>query len=173
MRDPGRRSPQHSGGGGQPPPPMHPPPASPDRAPPPARKRHRSRWMTIGLPLGVLLVLGGCGTAVVLAVNALTGSLGPAMDVGSRYASALVDGRWEDAHALLCDDARARVTSEQLSAQYGRPPLTGYSIEGADVHSSGGRSTAEVTVRLVTEDGLDQLTVLPLVKDGDEWRPCP
>jgi hypothetical protein len=181
MSDPGNPFPQPAGSprpwtgpaaAGQPSPPMYPPPAPPYRAPP-VQKRRRSRWLTVGLPLGVLLVLGGCGTVAVLAVYAFTGSLGPAMEVGGAYAGALVDQRWDDAHAMLCDEARAAVTAEQLAARYGGPPLTGYSVEGAYVGSSGGHTSGEVTVRFLTEDGLDELTVVPLVRDGDDWRPCP
>ncbi len=181
MSDPGHPFPQPSGGpppstgpagARQPLPPMY-PPTAPSYWAPPVQKRRRSRWLTIGLPLGVLLVLGGCGTVAVLAMNAFTGSLGPAMEVGGAYAGALVDQRWDDAHAMLCDEARATVTAEQLAAQYTRPSLTGYFIEGTHVGSSGGHTSGEVTVRFLTEDGLDELTVVPLVRDGDDWRPCP
>ena len=172
MSDRGHPPPQPPSGAWQPAPPMY-PPAGPAYSGAALTERRRSRWLTIGLPLGALLVLGGCGAAVALAINAFSGAVGPAMDVGSSYASALVDQRWDDAHAMLCDDAQTGVTADQLAAQYGEPPMTGYSIEGVRVHSSGGQSSAEVTVRFVTENGLDELTVLPLVQDGGDWRPCP
>jgi hypothetical protein len=121
----------------------------------------------------VLLVLGGCGAALVMGFNAFTGAVGPATDAGNAYASALVEGRWDDAHAMLCEDSRARISPGQLADQYGRPPLTDHSIAGVDVRSSLGQSSGEVTVRFVTEGGVEQLTVVPLTKDGDDWRPCP
>jgi hypothetical protein len=121
----------------------------------------------------VLLVLGGCGTALVLAFTAVTGAVGPATDAGKAYARALVEQRWDEAHAMLCDDSQALVTPEQLADQYGRPPLTGYSIAGVDVRSSVGQASGEVTVRFVTEDGFEQLTVVPVARDGGDWRPCP
>ena len=139
----------------------------------PPGKRRRSRWLTVGLPLGVLLVLGAIGTGLVLVFTAFTGAVGPATDAGKAYASALVDQQWEDAHAMLCDDARARITPAQLADQYGIPPLTGYSIAGVEVQSSVGQSSGQVTVRFVTEDGVEQLTIVPLAKDGADWRPCP
>jgi hypothetical protein len=121
----------------------------------------------------VLLVLGGCGAALVLGFSAFTAAVGPATDAGKAYASALLEQRWDDAHAMLCADSRATITPGQLADQYGRPPLTGYSIVGVDVQSSVGRSSGQVTVRLVTEDGFEQLTVVPLTRDGGDWRPCP
>ena len=139
----------------------------------PPEKRRPSRWLTVGLPLGVLLVLGASGTALVLVFNAFTGAVGPATDAGKAYASALVEQRWDDAHAMLCEDSRARITPAQLADQHGIPPLTGYSIAGVEVQSSVGQSSGQVTVRFVTDGGLEQLTVVPLARDGDDWRPCP
>ena len=160
-------------GAGQPYPPTYPYAPSPGSPWVPPAQRRRSRWLTIALPLGVLLVLGGCGTAFVLAFTAFTGTVGPATDAGKAYASALVEQRWDDAHAMLCDGARDGITAEQLATRYGRPRLTGYSIAGVHVQSSGGQSSGEVTVRFVTEDGFEELTVVPMVRDGADWRPCP
>jgi hypothetical protein len=36
-----------------------------------------------------------------------------------------------------------------------------------------GQASGEVTVRFVTEDGFEQLTVVPVARDGGGWRPCP
>ena len=160
-------------GTGQPPPFGYPAAGPPRWQPLPLQKRRRSRWLTIGLPLGLLLVLGGCATAVVLLVTTVGGALGPARQAGEAYATALVEQRWDDAHAMLCDEARTAVTARQLAAQYGQPPLTGYSIDGVNVRSSGGQETGDVTIRFVSEGGLDELTLVPLVEDGDRWRPCP
>jgi hypothetical protein len=121
----------------------------------------------------VLLLLGAGGTALVLAFNAFTGTVGPATDAGEAYANALVEQRWNDAHAMLCEDSQATITPEQLADQYGMPPLTGYSIAGVEVESSVGGSSGQVTVRFATEDGLEQLIVVPLAGDGGDWRPCP
>jgi hypothetical protein len=121
----------------------------------------------------VLLVLGGCGTALVLGFTAVTGAVGPATDAGRAYADALVEQRWDDAHAMLCGDSQARITPEQLADQYGRPPLSGYSIAGVDVRSLVGQASGEVTLRFVTEDGFEQLTVVPVTREGGDWRSCP
>ena len=138
-------------------------------APPP--KRRRSRWLTVGLPIGLLLLLGGCGTLAVILVKSLAGSLGPAKDAAESYATALIEERWDDAHAMLCEQARADVTPESLASLHGG--LAGYSLTGINVHSSGGRTTGEATINFERDDGLDDTTVIPLVEEGDDWRPCP
>jgi len=138
---------------------------------PPATRRRRSRWLTIGLPVG-LLVLVGVAAAVWLAIGALKDALGPAQDAADGYATALVDERWDDAQSQLCASARTTVTADALAQQY-PSDLTGYRVEGINVTSSNGVTSGEARLVFTTSTGLDTTTVLPLEKDGDIWRPCP
>ena len=148
-------------------------PASPPSwAPPPARRR-RSRWLTIGLPLGGVLLLGGCATVVGLVVSVVRTELGPAQDATDAYAQALVEERWDDAHALLCAQDQAGVTASDLAAHYAEPDLTGYRIDGVNVSSVNGAKSAQAEITFTTADGLTDRTSLPLVPDGAAWRPCP
>ncbi|QXG75103.1 hypothetical protein KUM42_14810 [Modestobacter sp. L9-4] len=142
-------------------------------APPalPAQRR-RSRWLTIGLPLGVLALVA-VGVAVWFGVRAFLGALGPAQRAAEDYATALVDGRWDDAQSQLCERDRSTVTADALQQQFSTTDLTGYRLEGISVVSSNGRTTGEARVVFETAGGLDTTTVLPLDKDGDTWRPCP
>ena len=143
-------------------------------APPvqPAPRRRRSRWLTIGLPVGLLLLVG-VGVALWLGVRAFMGAIGPAQQAAEDYATALVDARWRDAQAQLCDADRSTVTAEALAQQYSASDLTGYRLEGIEVVSSNGRTSGEARLVFQTPGGLDTTTVLPLEKDGDTWRPCP
>ena len=143
-------------------------------APPaaPAPRRRRSRWLTIGLPIGVLALVA-IGVAVWFGVRGFLGTLGPAQQAAEDYATALVDGRWADAQAQLCDDDRSTVTAEALAQQYSASDLTGYRLEGINVVSSNGRTSGEARLVFETPGGLDTTTVLPLEEDGDTWRPCP
>lgn len=142
-------------------------------APPPPRRK-RSRWLTVGLPVtGGLLLLGGCGAAVLDFVNGVGGELGPARQAAESYAQALVDGRWDDAHASLCAEVRADVTPDELAEHYTDPGVTEFGLDGVNVQSSNGRSTADVTVTLVYADGLQDHLVLPLADEDGSWRVCP
>jgi hypothetical protein len=138
-------------------------------------RRRRSRWLTVGLPLGGVLLLGGCATVVGLLISTVRNQLGPAQDAARDYAQALVDERWEDAHALLCAPAQAGVTASELAAHYAEPELTGYRIDGVNVSTVNGDSSAQVDITFSTADGLSDRTSLPLVPDddGEGWRACP
>jgi hypothetical protein len=127
----------------------------------------------VGLPLAGLLLLGGGAVLVVVTVRSLTGALGPARAAADAYATALVEERWDDAHAMLCDGSKDGLGPDDLAALHGDPPLADSSITGIEVNSSGGRTTGQVTLEFVTEDGLRETTLLALVRDGGDWRPCP
>jgi hypothetical protein len=137
------------------------------------RRRRRSRWLTIGLPLAVVLLLGGCGLAVGLLVSAVKNDLGPAQDAAGAYARALVEHRWDDAHDLLCVEDQAAVTATELAAHYAQPELTDYSIDGVRIANVNGRKSGQVDLTLTTADGLRNRTTLPMTTDGTSWRPCP
>ena len=157
--------------------PVQPPPGGP--APywvPPGLPsgRKRSRWLTVGLPVaGGLLLLGGCGAAIVFFVSTVGGEIGPARGAGESYARALVEERWDDAHAGLCAEVQADVTPDELAAHYTDPDVTEYGLDGVDVRSSNGRTSAEVAITLVYADGLRDHLVLPLADEDGSWRPCP
>ncbi len=106
-------------------------------------------------------------------VSSVGGELGPARRAAESYAQALVDGRWDDAHAGLCAEAQADVTPEELAAHYTAPDVTDYGVDGVNVQSSNGRTSADVTVTLVYADGLQDHLVLPLTDEDGSWRPCP
>ena len=135
-------------------------------------RRRRSRWLTVGLPLGLVLLLGGCGAAIALFVTAVGTSIEPAQQAATAYAQALVGQRWTDAQAMLCGQDRA-VTPDQIAAHYSDPGLTGYTVEGVYVTDINGKLSATATVRFTTADGLDNTTTLPLTEEGGTWRPCP
>ena len=139
---------------------------------PPAPRRRRSRWLTVGLPVGLVL-LTALAVGVWFAVRALMGALAPAQDAAENYATALVEGRWADAQGQLCFRDRSAVTADALAQQYSSSGLTGYRIEGISVVTSNGETSGQATVVFTTGSGLDSTTVLPLEEDGGTWRPCP
>ncbi len=173
VSDPGQQQPHPwpAPGPGHGPAPHYPPLAPPPWAPPP--RRRRSRWLTVGLPIGGVLLLGGCGAFVVVAVRGISGQIGPAQEAAGAYAGALVEQRWDDAHDMLCDDSAARLSADDLAVLFGDPALTGFSVDGVNVVSSNGRTTGDATLTFQLEGGLEQQSLVPLVEDGGDWRPCP
>ena len=125
----------------------------------------------MGLPVAVVLVaLGVLGFVV---VRGFVGGLQPAQDATRAYADALVDQRWDDAHAMLCAASAGEFTPEALEASYGDPPLTGSDIEAVNVTWSNGRTTGDATVVLESDGGVRERLVLDLVEEDGTWRPCP
>jgi hypothetical protein len=135
-------------------------------------RRRRSRWLTVGLPIGLVLLLGGCGAVVTVFAISVGNDIKPAEQAATAYADALVDQRWSDAQAMLCSQDRV-VTPEQMAAHYSTPRLTGYTVEGVNVVNYNGKLSATATIRIGTADGLSNSTTLPLRKEGGAWHPCP
>ncbi|MGY1802689.1 hypothetical protein ACI78T_05335 [Blastococcus sp. SYSU D00922] len=152
--------------------PAAPPPYPQYWAPPPVRRR-RSRWLTVGLPLAGVLLVGGCTTAVGLLLAGMADDLRPAQQAAGAYAQALVDERWDDAHDLLCTQDRDAVTPGDLAAHYAEPDLTGYRVDGIHVNTYNGEKSGRADITFTTADGLTDRQSLPLVQDGEAWRPCP
>jgi hypothetical protein len=164
--------PGYGPGGYGPPPPWAPSPWTPPPWAPPPRRR-RSRWLTVGLPIAGVVLLGGLVAVVVFAVKGFTGALQPASQAADAYATALVEQRWDDAHGMLCDRSAAEFTAEDLAVLFRDPPMTGFSTEGVNVNWTNGLTTGEVSMTFETEDGERTRTVLALVEEEGTWRPCP
>ncbi|RBY94579.1 hypothetical protein DQ244_04615 [Blastococcus sp. TBT05-19] len=138
---------------------------------PPSTSR-RSRWLTIGLPVGVLL-LAGLVLVGVLVVRGFTQDVRPAQQAVDAYATALVEQRWDDAHGQLCESSAAEFTAEDLAASFGQPPLARYTVENVSVRWSNGTTAGDATVTFEADGGVRERVSLALVEEGDDWRPCP
>jgi hypothetical protein len=147
-------------------------PAPPPPGFPRPRRRH-SRWLTVGLPIGVVLFLGGCGAVVTLLVTTVGRDVEPAQRAASSYAQALVDQRFAEAQHMMCARDQAAISPAALAEHYFRPELTAYKVDGLTVTNSNGSVTARADVRFTTTDGLQNSTDLLLVKENGTWRPCP
>ena len=146
-------------------------PAAPPAFAPP--RRRRSRWLTVGLPVGIVLLLGGCGAVVTLFVTTVGRDIKPAQQAASQYAQALVDQRFTQAQQMLCTRDQASISAAALADHYQQPKLTAYRLTSVVVRVSKGTETAQVGVRFTTADGLHNSTELPLVQENGTWRPCP
>ncbi|WP_147251790.1 hypothetical protein [Blastococcus sp. TF02-8] len=179
MSGPGQHQPQ---GWGAPPPGYGPAPSSappgwgqpvwgpPPWGPPP--KRRASRWLTIGLPIGAVVLVAVLGLGY-LVFKGVSEGIMPAKRAVDAYATALVEQRWEDAHDQLCESGAREYTPEDLAEAYGDPPLTAYSVDGVNVTWSNGRGTGNASVTLEARGTVRDHVVLPLVEEGEDWRVCP
>ena len=138
--------------------------------PPPARRR--SRWLTVGLPVAVVAVLGGLVAVVVVTVAGFTGALDPAQRAAGNYVTALVERRWEDAHAMFCERTARDMTADDLERWFGEPPLAAASVDGIDVSWVNGNTTGQAEVTFETAHGQQTQLVLPLAEEDGHWRPC-
>jgi len=134
------------------------------------RRGKRSRWLTVGLPIGSVLLVGGCAALVVAGVH----SVGQANGAVARYGAAIRDGRFTDAHGMLCEADRTQVSAEQMAQHYATGPrVTGYEVGDVHVSNVNGHSSGSAVLVLRTEDGLSNQLNLPLVRENGAWRPCP
>lgn len=133
----------------------------------------RSRWLTVGLPIAVVLFFCECAGAVALLVTTAARDAGPAQRAAASYAQALVDQRFADAQQMLCAVDQAAISPAALAERHFRPRLTAYRVVGGDVTSTQGSVTARVSLRFTTENGGQNTTGLTLVQQNGTWRPCP
>lgn len=138
---------------------------------PPPKKR-RSRWLTVGLPVGLVLLLGGCGALFALGTVAVHDVNG-ATKAADQYGAAVSAGRYEDAQAMLCTVDRNQVTADELAAHYSNPRVVGYQVSGVNVTSFNGQTTASAVLVLRTADGLSNQIRIGVVKESDGWHACP
>lgn len=117
-------------------------------------------------------MVGGLVAVVLLVVTTVGNAVGPAKQAADAWGAALAAHRWDDAQAMLCGLDRA-VTAEDLAAHYGTPAPVGYAIDGIQVVSSNGETTAHVQLVLHTADGLSNDEDLPLLRENGTWHPCP
>jgi hypothetical protein len=149
--------------------PASPPGQQPFFVQPRPRTGKRSRWLAIGLPVGLVLVVGGVALAV-----AGVHSVGEASGAVDRFGAAIRDGRFSDAHGMLCAADRTNVSTEQMAQHYGTGPrVTAYEVADVNVANVNGHSSASAVLVLKTEDGLSNQINLQLVREDGAWRPCP
>lgn len=156
--------------------PGFPPPSFAHGYPPPPwmqpRKRH-SRWLTVGLPLGIgTLVVAVITTLIVLGIS-VSHDVSGAQTAAASYGAAVSSGRYNDAQAMLCTEDKSRVTPDELASHYSNPRVIGYEVVSVDVQNFNGQTTARAVLLLRTDDGLSNQINLVIAKEADGWHPCP
>lgn len=149
--------------------------APPGYPPPPwmrPRKR-RSRWLTVGLPVGISTVVVAVVTVLIVLGLSVSHDVNAAQDAAAKYGAAVSSGRYTDAQAMLCAQDRSQVTADELAAHYSNPRVVGYEVLDVNVQDTNGQTGARAVLVLQTDDGLSNQISLDLAKESDGWHPCP
>jgi Domain of unknown function (DUF4878) len=141
-------------------------------APPPA-KSHTLR--TVLIVVGVVLVLC-CGGGIIGGVflfHGLSKATAPAEDAADEFVTDLQNGDTAGAYQLLCSGTQGAFTpaafAQGVAAQ---PTISSHEMDGVNVVTSNGHSSATVTVKLTTGSGFVDEHAFPLVKEGGRWKVC-
>lgn len=90
------------------------------------------------------------------------------IDPVNEYLADLSDGNYQGAYASLCSSAQDAVTYDQFVATQQGVEISAYNITGFE--QTNGLTTVSGTV---SYNGSEQLVDIPVVQEGEEWRPCP
>ncbi len=149
------------------PPPAPPPAGFPAPAGVPAPARPRRTWIVVLVSVLVaILLVAGAGTALFVA-NTL-----PPYSAARDFIGDLVDGKVSSASGRLCRGAADRsddaITSVLRNFGGGKTvSVNPFTVDRADA-----TATVEYVIR-PRGGGDDRVYVLPLRKEGDDWKPCP
>lgn len=145
--------------------------ASPYGQPPasgqPRKKRRVWLWLLLGIPLLMLLGIGGC-TALLFT------SLRPPIDTTNAFVANLDDGDLRAAYDSFCEPIKASVGYDVWATAITRElggEITDYSFTQASVVNSNGNQSATVTGTLEI-DGASRPAEYDLIKEGGTWRVC-
>lgn len=140
---------------------------------PPPRKSHTLRWILITSGVVLVLCCGGGIIGGVFLFHGLSKATGPVRDTADEFVTDLQNGDTSSAYQLLCSGTRSAFTPAAFAQGVaGQPRISGHEIDGVNVISSNGRSSATVMVKLTTASGFVDQHAFPLVKEGGRWKVC-
>jgi hypothetical protein len=134
---------------------------------------HRSRWLTVVLPIVVGVVLLGSGvTYLVVRVQDTQNDVRAA---ANRYGQALVSRNFELAGSMLCPDDQPLedrfVAAWRRNAAAGRG-LDRFRVVSVEISKVNGHQSGTVRAT-VYSGGVIFSELLPLVQTSGKWQPCP
>jgi hypothetical protein len=146
------------------------PPPDPGYPPPPQPRKRRWPLILAIVLVALLLCCGGAGYGI---YRFFANVSAPARDAANSFVEQLERGDIDAAYSSLCGptkEAYSRAEFDDYLAT--QQKITGHSTTGFDVQSSGGQSTATVTMRLTYADGSTRQHVFELLKEGSTYRVC-
>jgi hypothetical protein len=141
--------------------------------PPPsaAEPKRRNRGCLLALvlvPLLIVLGIGGCTAAIVLAVR-------PPIDATNRFVANLDNGDFDAAYESLCAAERESVPRQVwIDAQVADlgGEITGYQFTSGEVNSAVGSQTVAVVTGTIEVDGVERAERFRLVDEDGDWKIC-
>ena len=77
------------------------------------------------------------------------------------------------AYGLLCSDTRGRYTRDGFAQGVAKQPkIRGHKVNGVNVSSVNGRTSATVTMGLTLDSGFTDRHEFMLVKEDGAWKVC-
>lgn len=125
------------------------------------------------LPLLVGLAILAGVAAVPIAVTVSRG--GNAKEAATRFMSALDQGRYDDARALLCQDGRRAYDSSDALREavgIGDREVRSFTIDSATSDTVDGESRTDVRVTVVLSDGDHYVMHLNVTKENGKYAVC-
>ncbi|MEU7930438.1 MULTISPECIES: Rv0361 family membrane protein [Micromonospora] len=140
--------------------------------PQPPKKR---TLRTVLIVVGVVLVLccGGAGIGGFFLYKGVKGATDPARQAAESFVSHLEAGDPDAAYELLCGDTRAGYPREAFVQGVAKEPkIRGHKVNGVNVQSVNGRTTATVRMALQLDSGFTDQHMFMLVKEDGAWKVC-
>ncbi|MEH1168072.1 hypothetical protein V6V47_22075 [Micromonospora sp. CPCC 205539] len=139
---------------------------------PKASRTTRTVLIVVAVVLALCCLCGvGGGTWLYRTYN---NAAGPAREATTAYLDDLMAANYDGAYGRLCQKSRDAVTRADFTrVQSAQLKIRSYEVTGVYVANYNGKVRAEVTVRYIQDTtGAQATQVLPLVKEGGQWRPC-
>ncbi|MEV1145120.1 hypothetical protein [Micromonospora sp. NPDC049799] len=140
---------------------------------PPPPKRRTLRTVLIVVGVVVVLCCGGAGVGGFFLFKGVKGATDPARQAAESFVSDLEAGDAAKAYGQLCSDTRGRFTRDAFVEGVARQPkVRSHEVNGVNVSSYNGRTSARVSMALVLDSGFTDQHVFPLVKEDGAWKVC-
>lgn len=154
----------------------HPLPSPPMTYPyqlPQQPKRRTLRTVLIVVGVVVVLCCGGAGIGGFFLFKGVKGATDPARQAAESFVSDLEAGDADAAYGLLCSDTRGRYARDAFGQGVAKQPkIRGHKVNGVNVSSVNGRTSATVNMALTLDSGFTDQHTFTLAKEDGAWRVC-
>jgi hypothetical protein len=143
---------------------------------PVAPEKKKSNTLRTVLIIGgivAILCCGGLAAGGIWLASTVKNSIGPARDKAVAFVQDLESDDASGAYDQLCPATQARFPREVFIAGVGaQPKIVSHSVNGMNVNSTNGLTTATVDMGLTQEGGFVDQHTFRLVKENGTWYVC-
>ncbi|MFI6265343.1 hypothetical protein [Micromonospora sp. NPDC051006] len=138
---------------------------------PPKRRTLRTVLIVVGVV--VVLCCGGAGIGGFFLYKGVKGATDPARQAAESFVSDLEGGDADAAYGLLCSGTRGTYTRDAFVQGFAKQPkIRGHKVNGVNVSSVNGRTSATVNMALTLDSGFTDQHMFTLVKEDGAWKVC-